>query len=46
MLKPVVEQVHGGAELAFGKAAGEKALARDQNRHATEGASEHLRLVA
>ena len=46
MLKAVVEQVDGGAELVLGEAAGEIAIGADQHRHAGQRARQHQRLVA
>ena len=46
MLKPVVQEVDGAAEPAFGQAAGEIAIGRHQDRHAGECPRQHLRFVA
>ena len=46
VLKPIVEQVDGGAEPALGEPAGQIAIGADQHRHAGQRARQHQRLVA
>ena len=46
MLKPIVEDVNGRAQTAFGQAAGQKAIGADGDDDAGDGARQHQRLVA
>ena len=46
MLKPVVQEVHRAAELAFGQRAGEVPIRRHEYRDAEERSRQHLRLIS
>lgn len=46
MLKAVVEQMHGGAEMTFGERAGDRALIAHEYDGAGSRARQHQRLVA
>ena len=46
VLKPVVQEMQGDAELMLGESSGEVAIARDEHRDARQLPREHQRLVA
>ena len=46
VLKPIVQEMDGDAELAFGEDAGEVAVGANQDGNTRKGARQHQRLVA